>query len=1145
MQVNRDFGIDVNPLTSENVDKYIKYINLKLASMGLPHFEGKDDDELKTAWDLIEHFREKDRLLSTHLSPADTRIQNFLDSYLSDVEDDTERLPSNTFILDKHGLSRVLSLPVDRDEFKTNLVSSYRIKQGVVHNPKHDRRTTQGSFHVVEGGLPVPFDKKSVPKLAFSRILKSALNPSSEFKKIPFTYSQSEDKQAETFVSLLLRPTVCPEVPGILDEKSMEIRFFAPGNIVCNLDFVESIFGNAGDPLLPENDAALNPKNWTGHTGCVILAPQITNLKKVDLGLPNIKDATPRQIQDGMCWEKEDEIYNDGTPYKITARDDRGVIVTLIGDNYFGYSKKEVKTQMGYSANLSGLYEEEHAGGALAYTCKNLGTSYKSDSTIDTDHTFKKAMELLKGHVDIMPEGYAVDKKHTEIIYVPEDTRFSLSGGQTAKWNGGELHILPGYFYVLPSGYKVRMEKHPQTPAWRLVGTDAEGTFCHKPCTVSGGGKSEISKSIWDAIDFGPIFTGDFEEDMEAVEAIVNRDYSDRYKLARTGNKSRNLLSVDRSLGSVIRLLNENPDWSDDYNNWLSEIPASIKSMVFLVKRFYEPTWGENWKEKFSVDFINGIPGHQFKFDDRKVSGSYLRIGRDTKGIGRTYKLRQDYLPADKLQLEDDITSSVVVPADQLSNLNPMYKNGSVKMAQNSESRFFQRPDDAVIRGYDKQAEEDLSSDGMFISNFEPHPREFATELINDTINFNKYTDPVKNMLKEIVADESIKYFVISSHPRMVNGAPTKNPRYLETQKDLINSLKSDVHKVGARLSREISFDTPLHNPVNAVLSGRRNNPIDRKEGIRPLAVYGPIHFQELPELLMDFMCSLTGKSPSTTGAGSEGALTKGPFNALVATTDLNNVMLSNILCGYNGYSSAAGHVGHKYKVAHDVSLLIPELWCRLTEEERDAYKLLENGHLEKVEDIEYNGRTVPASILGMRLTKKFTQDFLGKIFDNPDSIFPEDMLKPELQDLEAYVDGIDNITETYKKISSEYLADGSVESAAPPLKALMYIMAEGQYKGMTLNSPDFRKMFSKEEVLKSDWYNARLDGMQEKSIKLYESNVEYLNNFISSTDLHEESVIESVKVRLKDAESKLAYYKSSKYKAELIGTLGADPLAR
>lgn len=1143
MQVERDFGIGVNPLAKDNFEGYIKYINMKLASMGLPYFEGSDDKELKTAWDLIEHFKEKNRLLSTHLSPADSRIQAFLDSYLSDVEDETGRLPASTFILDKHGLARVLSLPVDKDEFVTDIINSNRIKQGVVHNPKNDRRTTVGSFHVVEGGLPIPFDKKAVPKVAFSRILKSALNPPKTLKKLPYTFSQEESKQAETFVTLMLRPIVCPEVKGFTEEKSMEVRFFVPGNMVANLDFVESIFGNAGDPYLPENDAALNPKNWTGHTGCVILAPQILELTKKELGLPHISEATDRQKRDGMCWEQEDEIYNDGTPYKITCRDERGVIVTIIGDNYFGYCKKEVKTQMGYSANLSGLYEEEHAGGALAYTCKNLGVYFKADSTIDSLHTFKKAISLLGDRVEVKPEGYAVDKLFPQIIYVPEDTCFNLSKGQVASWSGGEIHILPNHHYILPSGYKVRMEKHPQTPAWRLVGTDAEGTFCHKPCTVSGGGKSEISKSIWDAIDFGPIFIGDFDEDMDKVEEIINKDYSDRFRDGRE-TTSRKVLSDERSLGSVIRLLNENPDWSDDYNTWIREIPPRIKSIVFLVKRFYEDAWENNWREKFSVDFINGIPGHQFKFDGRKVSGSYLRIGRDTKGIGRTYKLRQDYLPADKLQLEDDITSSVVVPSQFLKDLNPMYKNKSMKMAFNSESRFFQRPDDAIIRGYDKQAESDLSSEGNFISNFQPYPREFATELINDTINFNKYTDPVKKMLLDVQADESINYFIVPSHPRIVNGKPTKNPRYLETQKDLLNPLKSTVQKVGARLAREISMDQPLHNPVNAVLSGRRNNPIDRKEGIRPLAVYAPIHYQELPEVLMDYICSLTGKSPSTTGAGSEGALTKGPFNALVATTDLNNAMLSNILCGYSAYSSAAGYIGHKYNVAHDVSLLIPELWCRLTEEERDPKTLLANGHLERVEDFEYEGKTIPASILGCRLTKKFTQDFLGKIFDNPDSIFPDDMLKPELQDLEAFVDGINNITETYKKISTAYVEDGYVESATPPLKALMHIMANGEYEGMTLNSPEFRKMFDKEEVLKSDWYNERLDLMQEKSIKLYEKNVQYLEQFIEN-DLQEDVVIEKAKENLKDTKEKLAYYKSAQYREDLVGTLGADPLAK
>ena len=36
---------------------------------------------------------------------------------------------------------------------------------------------------------------------------------------------------------------------------------------------------------------------------------------------------------------------------QITARDSRGVVVTIIADNYFGYCKKETKTQLGYASN--------------------------------------------------------------------------------------------------------------------------------------------------------------------------------------------------------------------------------------------------------------------------------------------------------------------------------------------------------------------------------------------------------------------------------------------------------------------------------------------------------------------------------------------------------------------------------------------------------------------------------------------------------------------------------------------------------------------------------------------------------------------------------------------------------------------------
>eukprot|EP00961_Rhodomonas_salina_P151561 2040256-Rhodomonas_salina.2 len=108
-----------------------------------------------------------------------------------------------------------------------------------------------------------------------------------------------------------------------------QVRFFVPGSCVSNLDFVESIFGNGDNPDLAENDAALDPgpppfflsspfrapssvhqQHWTGVTGAVILAPHLLGLNAKEMGLPHKKDATERQIKDGMFWEKEDDKYN-------------------------------------------------------------------------------------------------------------------------------------------------------------------------------------------------------------------------------------------------------------------------------------------------------------------------------------------------------------------------------------------------------------------------------------------------------------------------------------------------------------------------------------------------------------------------------------------------------------------------------------------------------------------------------------------------------------------------------------------------------------------------------------------------------------------------------------------------------------------
>ena len=1118
----------------------IPFINVKLALLGFPPVAtGVGAEFREVVAMLVAQHREKERLLANHLCPADQRIQNFIYDYLQDVP--VAKLPLRTFTLDRPGLARVLSLPVDRDEFSSEIINSYRVKQGVLHNPRSDRRTTAGIFHIAEGGLPVPDDKIAVPKAVFAKLLGLAFNPPRSLLRLPFTATQSQP--AECFVSLLLRPMVCPEVPGFTPEVTMEIRFFAPGNLVSNLDFVESIFGNGGDPNLPENDAGLDVEHWTGHTGCVVLAPHLTKITKKDAGLPHWDQATERQRRDGACWKDEWEFYNGGQPFKLTCRDATGVIVTIIADNYFGYCKKEVKTQISFAANLYGSCEEEHAGGALVFPAFDLGEEFSGGVHVkQLGHSYAEMTAMFRDAMNPSPDGCAADRKYPDIIYVPEDAAFDLHK-QKISWPGGKtdrsIKLLPGKTYVRPSGYKVWMEKPGPNRAWRLVGVLAEGALCHKPCTVSGGGKSEISKPITDAILVGPVFVADFKADFDQVAELLARDYGGRFQNpARTDRRA--ILSAERSLGSVIKLLTpDEQDYLPEYNAWLESVPQHLKELVFVVKRYYKPEWGANWREHFSVDIINGTPANELKCDNRTLVTTRLRVGFDANGLWRTFGLRKDFHPAVKIQMEDDITASVVVPPGTLRDLSETNASASLKFVKNCEQRLFQRPDDAIHRGYDKQTESDFALNGNFFSNYEPLTAQNARDFIEEALGFYQFTEPMQSVIREAAANGS--YFVCSANPRLVDGKPSKNPRYLQIRPDLLRPRETHLAEMSSRLRRHVPPGQAVHNPVVAVLPGRRNNPPEA--GIRALAVFNPIHYLELPELFMEFICSMTGKSPSTTGAGSEGALTKGPFNALPPIIDLNNALVSWLLTGHHGFVTAAGYVGPKVRVDHDVSLLVPEVWCRMTAAERDPQFLLAERCLEKCEDFEHAGKKVLASRMGYRINARFVRRFFGRVFNHPQAVFSDEMLRPELQDLEVFVDGIDNIVATQQRVAKMYFDDGSVAQACPPLRALLHLMRHDQWEGKTLDHPEVRQLFTREHLLASDWYAARLKAKQSIDSKLWRRHVEYLDRFSKRASHADEAARLGIADRLALARVTLEAVESPAYVQKLVGTLGAEPM--
>ncbi len=129
---------------------------------------------------------------------------------------------------------------------------------------------------------------------------------------------------------------------------------------------------------------------------------------------------------------------------------------------------------------------------------------------------------------------------------------------------------------------------------------------------------------------------------------------------------------------------------------------------MFVVKRFYSPEWGSDWRSHFTVGLINGRLGNALRLDGEKINVNMLRVGFETDGSWRLFGLRHDFSPAVKVQTEDDITASVVIGGHMLG----LDDDRSYKLVENCEQLLFQRPDDAIHRGYDKQAEADIACPG-------------------------------------------------------------------------------------------------------------------------------------------------------------------------------------------------------------------------------------------------------------------------------------------------------------------------------------------------------------------------------------------------------------------------------------------------
>jgi hypothetical protein len=213
-----------------------------------------------------------------------------------------------------------------------------------------------------------------------------------------------------------------------------------------------------------------------------------------------------------------------------------------------------------------------------------------------------------------------------------------------------------------------------------------------------------------------------------------------------------------------------------------------------------------------------------------------------------------------------------------------------------------------------------------------------------------------------------------------------------------------------------------------------------------------------------------------------------------------------------------------------------------MSPEERSPQFLIEHGYLEPCVDWEHAGKPVLASRLGWRVTSRFMQTFCGRVLGNPSTLFDEELLRPELQDRAVFAEGMDNIVQAMRAAAECYFADGSVAQAVPPLRALLHVMRDGTWEGLTPADSKFRALFAREAVLSSEWYRARLEAQQRRDIAQAQKRIVYIEHFLTRPNYTDVATQLGMRERLAAAQATLAAARQPEYTVKLAGTLGVDP---
>ena len=275
--------------------------------------------------------------------------------------------------------------------------------------------------------------------------------------------------------------------------------------------------------------------------------------------------------------------------------------------------------------------------------------------------------------MDLQPEGYGIDKHYPDSRLRPPGRAHRP---QRADASPGRQD---GATQSDPPACRARSTSSPTATRWRCRSTRARRPGAWSAPTrkapsatspaPSPAAASPRSPSPWTmpsstARSSSTTSNRDLDRVQEIFEPRLHRPLPSRVRARGPRSQRASRCRTERSLGSVIKLLTPSSELHRRVQRLARQsIPPRILALVFMIKRFYRPEWGD----ALARAPLGGRGRRRARaraegVRPRASSPPTCAWASTRTGKWRTFKLRQDFIAAEKVQMEDDITASVVVP---------------------------------------------------------------------------------------------------------------------------------------------------------------------------------------------------------------------------------------------------------------------------------------------------------------------------------------------------------------------------------------------------------------------------------------------------------------------------------------------------